>query len=77
MLPTEEPIRGETLKADGWVYRDIPGRLSNEIWDHLLDVIGAENFRILGMSVGNDWKRGQLMISPNGMKNLAAARKPQ
>lgn len=76
-LPPGEPIKGKTLRADGWVYRDIPGRLSHEMWDHLLDIIGAENFQILGMSVGNDWKRGQLMISPDGMKNLTASREGQ
>ena len=74
MMPVGEPIEGETLLADGWVYKDIPGRLSYEMWDHLLDIIGDGNFRVLAMSVGEDWKRGQLMISPNGMKNLEESR---
>ncbi len=73
-LPPGEPIKGKTLRADGWVYRDIPGRLSHEMWDHLIGIIGVGNFEILAMSIGDDWKRGQLMISPDGMKNLAAAR---
>ena len=74
MVPQGEPIPGKTLRADGWVYRDIPGRLSHEIWDYLIGVIGAGNFEILAMSSGADWKRGQLMISPDGMKNLATVR---
>jgi hypothetical protein len=69
-LPVGEPFIGETLVADGWVYRDIPGRLSFQMWDHLLEVIGKNNYRILIMSKGPDWIRGQLMISPTGMENM-------
>lgn len=76
-LPLGEPIKGKTLRADGWVYRDIPGRLSLEMWDHLMDVIGAGNCEVLALSIGDDWVRGQLMISPDGMKNLAAFREHQ
>ena len=72
-LPPGEPIKGETLLADGWVYRDLHKRLSYEMWDRFLADIGTENYRILAMTIGPDWKRGQLMISPDGMKNLAAA----
>ena len=69
-LPPGEPVEGETLLEDGWVYRDIPGRLSYEAWDLLLSIIGKGNYRVLAMTIGPDWKRGQLMISPEGMKSM-------
>jgi hypothetical protein len=76
-MPPGEPIKGKTYRADGWVYRDLPRRLSHEMWDLFLDTIGEGNFRLLAMTAGKDWKRGQLLISPDGMKNLAAARVAQ
>ncbi len=72
MFPLGEPFKGETLMADGWVYRDLPNRLSNEYWDMFLETLGEGNYRIMGMTVGAGWKRGQFLISPEGMKNLAA-----
>ncbi len=67
-----EPFEGETLMADGWVYRDLPKRLSDEYWDLFVKTLGEDNYRIMIMSVGSGWKRGQFLISPQGMKNLAA-----
>ena len=71
-LPPGEPFKGETLMADGWVYHDLPSRFSNEYWDMFIELLGAGNYRILAMSAGPGWKRGQFLISPEGMKNLAA-----
>jgi len=71
LLPTGEPIMGQTLRADGWVYRDLPGRLSPEMWDTLIETLGDGNYRILAMTITSDYVRGQFMISPEGMKNLA------
>lgn len=73
-LPSGEPFEGETIMADGWVYRDLPNRLSHEMWDFLIETMGEGNYRILAKSVGPDWKRGQFLISPEGMKNLIAYR---
>lgn len=78
-LPPGEPFTGETLRADGWEYRDIPGRLTPEMWDLLLSRIGEGNYRILAMSMGTnakgeDWVRGQLFISPAGFEQMR--RKP-
>ncbi len=58
--------------ADGWVYRDMPFRVSHEKWDLFLKILGDGNFRILAMSSAPGWKRGQFLISPEGMKNLTA-----
>lgn len=69
-LPPGEPVKGKTYRADGWVYRDLPRRLSFEMWDHFLSVIGEGNYVILAMSTGPDWKRGQFLISPAGMENM-------
>lgn len=66
----EEPIKGKTYMADGWVYKDIPGKLSYEVWDKLLDIFGEDNYAILIMSCGKDWKRGQFLVSPEGMENI-------
>ena len=70
-LPPGEPIEGKTYIADGWVYRDMPGRVSFEYWDKFLDLLGEGNYVILIRSEGRDWKRGQFLISPDGMENLA------
>ncbi len=73
-LPGGEPFEGETLMADGWVYRDFPSRVSYEVWAQFIDILGEGNYRILAMSYSREWKRGQFLISPEGMKNLAAYR---
>ncbi len=48
----------------------MPQRICYEYWDKFLALLGAGNYRVLGMSVGPDWKRGQFLISPAGMDNL-------
>ena len=73
-LPPGEPFEGEALMADGWVYRDLPSRLSYKYWDLFIKTLGEGNYRIMAMTVGPDWKRGQFLISPDGMANLAAFR---
>lgn len=69
-LPPGEPVKGKTYLADGWVYRDLPARLSNEMWDLLISIMGEGNYVILAESRGPDWRRGQFLISPTGMKNM-------
>jgi len=71
-LPIGEPFEGETLMADGWVYRDLPSRLSHEMWGLFIETLGEGNYRVLAMTITSDWVRGQLFISPEGMKNLTA-----
>lgn len=74
-MPICEPFPGETLKADGWQYRDTPPMLPH-FWDELLGVIGEGNYRLLTYVEytykGDDrlYKRGQMFISPAGLTNL-------
>ena len=69
--PPGEPVTGKTYIADGWVYRDMSGRMSYEMWDLFTGLLGEGNYVILIMSQGHDWKRGQFLISPDGMQNLS------
>lgn len=82
-LPNSEPFPGETLRADGWQYRDVPPMLP-ELWKELMDIIGEGNVRLLTFAErtykGDDrvYVRGQMFISPAGLKNAeehAAARR--
>lgn len=73
-LPPGEPFPGETLIADGWVYRDMPGVMLLEYWETLLAAMGEGHYRILAETHltrdGQEWRRGQLLISPTGIENL-------
>jgi len=75
-LPPGEPFPGETLRADGWEYRDLPGLVTPEQWTELLRIIGEENYRILGTTTGFKdgaaFVHGQLFVSPYGLKRMAA-----
>lgn len=72
----EQSMVPPDLKAQGWVYRDAPGKFSAGAWDQTMEIIGEKNCRILALSTGNDdrgvWKRGQILISPQGIENLNA-----
>lgn len=76
-LSRGEPFEGETLIADGWVYRDMPRgvQLDATAWEAFLTIIGFSNYRVLAFTKVTDkdgvvWKRGQFLISPAGMRNL-------
>lgn len=69
--PTTEPIPGTTYLADGWVYRDIP-KMAPEWWDKLFEIIGEGNYVGLAVSDYGKSKRGQFLISPTGIANIAA-----
>lgn len=69
--PDSEPFPGETLMADGWVYRDLP-KMTQEALNKFLDIVGEENTRWLSFArykPAND-VRGQLLISPAGMDRM-------
>jgi hypothetical protein len=70
-LPPGEPIKGKTYIADGWVYRGTPQMLP-EFWGRLLGIIGPDNYVVLTKAEyeGGKWKRGQLLVSPEGMGNI-------
>lgn len=70
--PAGEPFPGETLIADGWIYRDLP-RMTQEAFNHFLDILGEENARFLTFArYSGDAVRGQLLMSPAGMERLKA-----
>lgn len=64
------------LIARGWAYRDLPGKLSPEMWDLFISLLGDAPHYILIGSEGRDatgpWKRGQFLLSPDAMANIAA-----
>lgn len=68
-LPESEPVKGKTLYADGWVYRDLP-RMTRDALDALLDIIGEDNVEWLSFADYGGAYRGQVMISPDGMARL-------
>lgn len=71
-IMTTEPFPGETLIADGWVYRDLP-RLTQDAFDKFLGILGAENARFMTFARYPDQSvRGQLLMSPAGMDRLKA-----
>lgn len=70
-LPDGEPFDGETIRADGWVYRDLD-RMTPDAWDELHCVIGADNIRFMTWANYGKSVRGQIWISPAGMDNLRA-----
>lgn len=60
-----------------WEYRDMPPTLES-LYDQLFRVIGEENCKILSVATitkkegAEVYKRSQFMISPEGLKRLAA-----
>lgn len=69
LVPDGEPFPGETLRADGWEYRDLP-RMSPEYFDKFMALVGPENIRWLTFADYGDTKRGQCFISPTGLQHL-------
>lgn len=64
------------LRAKGWRYIDPPTRFSHEMWDYFLRLLGEGEYRILAASSGVTkdgfaWKRGQFIVSPQALANLA------
>jgi len=72
----EQDLVPEDLRALGWRYVDPPTKFSFEMWDYFRNLIGMDEHKLLIYSEGITadgfkWKRGQFVISPQGMKNLA------
>jgi hypothetical protein len=70
------------LRAKGWRYIDPPTKFTPDAWDEFLRIIGEGEYEIICASEGHtkenghEWTRGQLLVSPQGFKNMAdAARK--
>jgi len=57
---------------EDWVYRDIP-LVAKRYWHFLTkELLGEENYMFIAGTDRGDSVRGQLFISPQGMKNLSA-----
>lgn len=74
-----QKTREETAKAmdapEGWTYRDLPNMLP-EFWTRLIDWIGVDEYKLLTFAErtwpdGMTTVRGQMLISPIGLANLA------
>lgn len=70
-LPDGEPFPGETIRADGWVYRDLP-RMTRERMNDLLAIVGESNIKWLSFADYGDAVRGQCFISPSGVEAMKA-----
>lgn len=72
----EQELVPQELRAKGWRYVDPPTKFSPEMWDYFCAIIGEGEYKLLIASEGTErdgfeWKRGQFVISPQGMLNLA------
>ena len=70
MAEAEQGIVPKDLREQGWVYKDMPSRLTHEGWDKFLNLLGEGNYQVLVMSSGPDWKRGQFLLSPKAFENM-------
>lgn len=70
MHEDEQSIVPDNLRSKGWVYRDIPGRMSHEMWDLFLSILGEGNYEVVAMTTAQDYKRGQFFLSPQALENL-------
>ncbi len=78
-IPPGEPVPGKTYRADGWAYVSTPGHFSPEGWDRMISDIGEGNVVVLAATTRTlpDRRpiiRGQLLISPDGIRNIEAKR---
>lgn len=75
-MPIGEPFAHENLVANGWVYRDMKGWITDAQGRELVRVVGEENMRwlIFTRRESDLACRGQLMVSPEGMKRYEAAK---
>lgn len=75
-LPPGEPFPGETLIADGWVYRDVPSWFTKQYLEEFLVLLGEGNYRLLAASSrimeGERYYHGQFLLSPAAIENLRA-----
>jgi hypothetical protein len=58
-----------SLGKPGWTYHDLP-RMSPEYVKQFFDLSGEENIQLITWADYGNTQRGQVLISPQGMKNL-------
>lgn len=69
--PLGREVDPSKLMAAGWVYRDMPWT-TIEAWDEAMAAIGPENVIVLARSERPGSRRGQVLISPEGMRRVMA-----
>ncbi len=76
-MPPDEIINAsyaemaESLGKPGWTYKDLP-RMGPELFYKFIEIAGDENLHWITMANYGYTLRGQVLISPDGMKNLAS-----
>lgn len=69
----EQKVFREVTGLPDWHYKDLP-KMTPEILDKLVDAIGPDHIKWITKAEykieGKDFKRGQVMISPEGIENL-------
>lgn len=68
----------DALLRAGWTYKDFTSWVREPLFHWVLEQIGEDNVKILACSRRSDWldgpwMRGQILISDEGRKRLAAA----
>lgn len=71
LLREMDNAMADTCGLPGWTYRDLP-RMVPELFYKFIDIAGHENLHWITMANYGDQLRGQVLISPDGMKNLAS-----
>lgn len=66
----------EATGLTDWHYRDLP-QMAPEFFDKFVDLAGEDNLRWITLAErpwpdGSRTRRGQVMISPEGMERIAA-----
>lgn len=77
----EEDEFNRVCGTSGWKLHNT-GKMTPNVWNSILDIIGHDNYHIQTMSTGNfsitptgtsrtqEWVRGYILISPAGLENL-------
>lgn len=68
-IPPGEPVLGKNYREQGYAYKDLP-RLSLEYFDKFIELVGEDNIVWLTFADYGDAKRGQVLISPEGLERI-------
>ena len=64
-----EPCPGKTYLQDGWIYRNLPW-MEIRVWECFVDILGEDGYIPLCHSRIGSVIHSQILISPEGRKNL-------
>lgn len=66
----EKKLNVKTLIDEGWSYYDLP-RMTNACLDSFMEIAGGDNIVFLTFAdYGQDTVRGQIYISPDGIRRM-------